>query len=128
MLATLSTGFGVLALLLSMVGLYGVMSFVVAHRTREIGIRLALGAGRRGAVWLIVRDALFMIGAGAAVALPCVWALGRVVQAQLFGVRALDGLTIAAACSLLVLVALGAAMMPACRAASISATEALRFE
>jgi ABC-type antimicrobial peptide transport system permease subunit len=128
MLATLSSGFGAIALLLSVVGLYGVMSFVVTRRTQEIGIRMALGATRSTAMWLVVRDAVVMIGAGTATALPCVWALGRLVEAQLFGVRAVDGLTIAAASSLLALVALGAAMLPAWRAASVSPTEALRFE
>ena len=97
MLATLSSGFGVIALLLSVVGLYGVMSFVVTQRTQEIGVRLALGATRSGALWLVVRDAVIMIGAGTAIALPCAWALGRLVEAQLFGVRAVDGPTIALA-------------------------------
>lgn len=127
-LATLSSGFGAIALLLSVVGLYGVMSFVVTHRTQEIGVRLALGATRSAAVWLIVRDALVIIGAGTAIALPCVWVLGRLIEAQLFGVRAADGPTIAAASALLAFVALGAAMLPAWRAASVSPTEALRFE
>ena len=71
MLATLSGSFGTLALLLSLVGLYGVMSFVVTQRTREIGIRLALGATRGSAIWLVLRDALVMIAAGTAIALPC---------------------------------------------------------
>ena len=66
MLATLSGSFGTLALLLSLVGLYGVMSFVVTQRTREIGIRLALGAQRSSAIWLVLRDALAMIAAGIA--------------------------------------------------------------
>jgi predicted permease len=127
-LATLSSGFGTIALLLSVVGLYGVMSFVVTHRRREIGLRLALGATRTSAVWLVVRDALVMIGAGAAVALPCVWGLRRVVESQLFGVGAVDAPVIAAASGLLALVALGAAMIPAWRAASVSPTEALRLE
>jgi ABC-type lipoprotein release transport system permease subunit len=69
-----------------------------------------------------------MITAGTALALPCVWAVGRVVAAQLFGVRPLDGPTIAGASALLALVALAAAMLPAWRAASVSPTEALRFE
>jgi predicted permease len=128
MLATLTSGFGAIALLLSVVGLYGVISFVAAHRTQEIGIRMALGATRRSAVWLIARDALFMIGAGVAVALPCVWILSRLVKAQLYGVDAIDGPTIAGASALLGLVALAAAMLPAWRAASVSPTKALRYE
>jgi predicted permease len=128
MLATLSGGFGAVALLLSVVGLYGVMAFVVTSRTQEIGIRMALGATRRAAVWLVVADAVAMIAAGTAIALPCLWAVRRLVEAQLFGVHAIDGPTIAGASLLLALVALAAAMLPAWRAASISPTEALRFE
>ena len=128
MLATLSSGFGVIALLLSVVGLYGVISFVAAHRTQEIGIRMALGATRGSAVWLIARDALVMIGTGIAIALPCLWALSRFIDAQLFGVRAVDGPTIAGASALLGLVATASAMLPAWRAASVSPTKALRYE
>jgi predicted permease len=128
MLATLSGGFAAIALLLSVVGLYGVMSFVVTSRTQEIGIRMALGATRRAAVWLVVSDAVAMIAGGTAIALPCLWAVRRLVQAQLFGIQALDGGTIAAASVVLALVALSAAMLPAWRAASVSPTEALRFE
>ncbi len=72
MLATLSSGFGPLALLLSLVGLYGVMSFVVTQRTREIGIRLALGAKRSSTIWLVLRDALAMIVLGIGIGLPIV--------------------------------------------------------
>jgi ABC-type antimicrobial peptide transport system permease subunit len=128
MLATLSGGFACVALLLSVVGLYGVMAFVVASRTQEIGIRMALGATRRAAVWLVVADAVAMIAAGTAIALPCLWAVRRLVEAQLFGVQALDAPTIAAASLTLAGVALAAAMLPAWRAASVSPTEALRFE
>jgi predicted permease len=128
MLATLSGGFACVALLLSVVGLYGVMAFVVTSRTQEIGIRMALGATRRSAVWLVVADAVAMIAAGTAIALPCLWAVRRLVQAQLFGVQALDAPTIAAASLVLAGVALAAAMLPAWRAASVSPTEALRFE
>jgi putative ABC transport system permease protein len=128
MLATLSGGFASIALILSVVGLYGVMSFVVANRTQEIGIRMALGATRAAAVWLVVADAVTMIAAGTAIAQPGVWAVSRVVEAQLFGVSAVDGPTIAAASLVLALVALAAALVPAWRAASVSPTSALRFE
>jgi predicted permease len=128
MLATLSSGFGALALLLSIVGLYGVMSFVVTQRTQEIGLRLALGATRSSAVWLVVRDALIMIGAGTVIALPATWASRRLIEAQLFDVRAFDAPTIVLASGVLVAVALLATMIPVWRAASVSPTDALRLE
>ena len=128
MLATLSGSFGTLALLLSLVGLYGVMSFVVTQRTREIGIRLALGATRTATVWLVLRDALVMIAAGIAIALPCVWALGRLVESQLYGIKPTDPATIAMATLILCSATLGAALIPARRASTVNPTEALRFE
>jgi predicted permease len=128
MLAALSGGFGTLALLLSMVGLYGVMSFVVVTRTREIGVRLALGATRSSAVWLVLRDALTMTAAGIAIALPCAYALGRLIESQLYDVKPTDPWTIAAAVSVLGLTTLGAALIPARRASAVNPTEALRFE
>jgi predicted permease len=127
MLAALSSAYGVLALLLAVIGLYGVMSFVVTQRTQEIGVRMALGASRASAVWLIVRDAGIMIGAGTLVALPAVFALKQLVEAQLFGVSALHAPTIALSGAVLVAVSLGAAMLPAWRAATVSPTEALRL-
>ena len=105
MLATLSGGFGALALLLSLVGLCGVMSFVVSQRTHEIGIRIALGARGSAAVWLVLRDAAAMIGAGTAIALPCVGVFGRLVESQLFGVTPTDPVTIAGTTALLAIVA-----------------------
>jgi predicted permease len=128
LLAAISTGFGTLALLLSVVGLYGVMSFVVTQRTREIGIRLALGATRPAAVLLVLRDALVMIAAGVAIALPCVWALGRLVESQLYDVKPTDLLTIAAATLVLCSTALVATLIPAHRASAVNPTDALRFE
>jgi predicted permease len=128
MLAELSSSFGTLALLLSLVGLYGVMSFVVTQRTREIGIRLALGATRLSTIWLVLQDALVMIAGGTAIALPCVWALGRLVQSQLYDVSPTDPVTIFAATLVLCSTALGAALIPARRAAAVSPTNALRFE
>jgi len=128
MLATLSSSFGTLALLLSLVGLYGVISFAVTQRTREIGIRMALGATRFSTIWLVLRDALVMIAAGTAIALPCVWALGRLVETQLYDVKPTDPVTIFAATSVLCLTALGAALIPARRASAVNPTDALRLE
>jgi ABC-type antimicrobial peptide transport system permease subunit len=128
MLATLSSAFGALALLLSIVGLYGVMSFVVTQRTQEIGLRLALGATRSSAVWLVVRDALIMIAAGTIVALPATWTFRRLIEAQLYDVRAFDAPTVILASGALAAVALAATMIPAWRAASVSPTDALRLD
>jgi predicted permease len=128
MMATLLTGFGGIALLLSVMGLYGVMSFVVTQRTREIGVRLALGATRGVAVWLVLRDALIMIGCGTTIALLAGWALGRVISGQLFGVAPIHVPTIALATALLGFVAIAAAMVPAWRAASVNPTTALSAE
>lgn len=128
LLAALSGSFGALALLLSLIGLYGVMSFVVTRRTREIGIRLALGATGASAIRLVLRDAVTMIAGGIAIALPCVAALSKLVQSQLFGVTATDPATVAAAALVLAAGALTAAFVPAWRASNLSPTNALRLE
>jgi len=128
MLSALSSSFGILALLLSLVGLYGVMSFAVTQRTREIGIRMALGAPRLSTIWLVLRDALVMIAGGTAIALTCVWALGRFVESQLYDVKPTDPVTILVATVVLCSTALGAALIPARRASAVHPTEALRFE
>jgi len=128
MLATLSSSFGTLALLLSLVGLYGVMSFVVTQRTREIGIRLALGAMRWSAIWLVLRDALTMILSGIGIGLPFVWALGRLVESQLYDVKPADPAVIAITILLLCSAGLCAALIPAHRASCVNPTDALRVE
>jgi predicted permease len=128
MLSALSSSFGAVALVLSLVGLYGVMSFVVTQRRREIGIRLALGATRLSTIWLVLRDALMMIAGGTAIALPCVWVLGRLVESQLYEVKPTDPVTIFAATVVLCSTALGAALIPAQRASALNPTDALRFE
>ncbi len=128
MLAALSGSFGALALLLSLIGLYGVMSFVVTSRTREIGIRLALGATGGSAMRLVLRDAVIMITAGTAIALPCVAALGKLVQSQLFGITATDPAAIAIPVLVLAAGALVAAFIPAWRASNLSPTDALRLD
>jgi hypothetical protein len=127
-LATISGGFGALALLLSLVGLYGVMSFVVTQRTREIGIRIALGARAGSAVWCVLRDAVLMIASGAAVALPCIGVLGRLIQSQLFGVTATDPATITVTTLAVAAAGLAAALIPAYAAATVNPTDALRAE
>ncbi len=104
------------------------MSFVVTRRTREIGIRLALGATGASAIRLILRDAIVMVAAGMAIALPCVAALGKLVQSQLFGVTATDPGTAATAALVLAAGALAAALIPAWRASNVSPTDALRLE
>jgi predicted permease len=128
LLAALSGSFGALALLLSLVGLYGVLSFVVTRRTREIGIRMALGASRASTAWLVLRDALLMVVAGIALALPCVWALGRLIESQLYDVKPTDPVTIAGAVCILTAGVVAAVLLPAHRASAVNPTEALRFE
>lgn len=128
LLATLAGAFAVVATLLAMVGLYGVLAFSSASRSREIGIRLALGASRWAAGGLIVREAAMLAAAGLAIAIPVSWLLGRLIESQLFGVRPMDGATIAGAAALLALVSLGASAVPAGRAASVDPLETLRSE
>ena len=128
MLATLSSSFSLLALLLSLVGLYGVMSFVATQRTHEIGIRLALGAQRWSTIWLVLRDGLVMIFSGICIGLPIVLALGRLVESQLYQVKSWDPAVIAIAIMALCLAGLGATLIPAHRASGVNATDALRVE
>lgn len=127
-LAMLSSSFATLALLLSLVGLYGVMSFVVTQRTREIGIRLALGASRSAAIRLVLRDALVMILSGIAIGVPVAWALGRLVESQFYDVKPSDPAVIAIAILVLCSAGLAATFIPAHRASSINPTDALRIE
>jgi predicted permease len=128
LLAMLATAFAALAILLALVGVYGVMSFVVSHRTREIGIRVALGASRRAAVWLILRETALMLVCGVTIALPVVWSLGRLIESQLFGVHATDWPTTLGATLLVTVAALIASALPVRRATAISPIQALRCE
>jgi putative ABC transport system permease protein len=122
----LATGFGGLAALISIVGLYGVMAFIAAQRRQEIGLRVALGATRRDTVWLVACDATRMVAAGVVVALPAIWALGRLVETQLFDVKGFDGPTIAFAIIGLAVTALGTALVPAWRAALLDPSAVLK--
>ena len=128
MLASLTAGFGAIALLLALVGLYGVIAFAVTQRTREIGIRMALGATRLATLWMVLRDALLMVAVGVALALPLIWALGRVVESQLYDITPTDPATVIAATVVIVGASLGAALIPARRAATVNPTDALRCE
>src|ERR1051325_11463196 len=104
------------------------MSFVVTQRTREIGIRLALGASRAATAWFVLRDALLMIIAGIAIGLPWVWALGWLIESQLYDIYPTAPGAIAAAVCVLGIGVASAALIPARRATEVNPTDALRFE
>jgi predicted permease len=128
LLATLSSVFGCLATLLAALGLYGVMAFMVARRTREIGIRMALGAGRSAVVWMVLRETLTLAGIGVALGLSAAYAATRLIQTQLFGVEPTDLLTMAAASLGIASVTALAGYIPARRATTIDPMTALRWE
>src|SRR5262245_13487072 len=128
LVAALSVAFGGLATLLAAIGLYGVMSYSVSRRTREIGIRMALGAERNAVLWLVLREVAMMIGIGVGVGVPLALALSRVVQSQLFALSATDPLALAGAALLLATVALLAGYLPARRATHVDPMLALRYE
>jgi predicted permease len=127
-LASLSVFFAVVASALAAVGLYGVMAFTVARRTREIGIRMALGAGRRHVLSSVLREVAVVAAAGIAVAAPLALALGRYVSAQVYGVRPTDPVGIAAAAGLIAIIALTAGYLPAARASRVDPLTALRHD
>jgi predicted permease len=126
--ATLSAAFGLLATLLAGLGLYGVMAYAVSLRTREIGIRMALGAERGDVLRMVLRDVAVLVALGVALGLPGGYGLGRIVESQLFGLSARDPLTFAVATSTLLLAALAAGYLPARRATRVEPMAALRCE
>lgn len=128
LIARLCTIFGALALLLAASGVYSVLSHGVARRTNEIGIRMALGAGRRQMAGMILRETGMLMLAGVTAGLAATAAGARLVAAQLYGLSAMDPLTIAAAVGILAAVALAAAYFPAARAARVDPLRALRHE
>jgi predicted permease len=128
LLARLSTGFGVLATFLACLGIYGVMSYTVNRRTTELGIRMALGARRRGVLWLILQETLVLAGIGTLIGLPLMLAVQQLIANQLYGLPSIDlapGLTAAV---LMTLVAALAGYLPANRAAKVDPMVALRCE
>jgi predicted permease len=128
LIAMLSGLFGGLALLLASIGLFGVMAYNVQRRTREIGIRMALGAERPAVTWMVIRDCVFMVTFGVALGFPLSFWLSKLVTSQLFGVRTSDPITMMAATLLLVAAALIAGFLPARRASRIDPMIALRYE
>jgi ABC-type antimicrobial peptide transport system permease subunit len=126
--ASLSTAFGVLATILAAIGLYGVMAFLVTRRTREIGIRMALGAMTGNVVWLVMREVLFLAGLGVAIGLPVAFAVTRLVGSQLYGIESYDPFTIAGATLGLLAIAAVSGYIPARRATHIDPIKALRYE
>jgi predicted permease len=127
-LAKLSAVFGGLALLLACVGLYGVMSYTVAGRTREIGIRMALGAGRGDVLQLVLREGMLLVAVGLAMGIPLSLASSGLLHSFLFGLKDTDPLSMLAVIFLLATVAAIAGMIPARRAAKVEPMEALRYE
>jgi predicted permease len=128
LVATLSTGFGMLATLLAAIGLYGVMAYIVAQRTREIGLRIALGASGRDVIGLVMKDVFILTGIGIAIGLPAAWGLTRMVRSQLYGIEPNDAFTIAAATLGIAFVALMAGYVPALRATRVDPMRALRWD
>jgi len=128
LIARLTTIFGVLALGLACLGLYGVMSYTVAQRTSELGIRLALGSTRWKMLCLVLQESLMVIGAGILVGVGLSLAGTRLVSSMLFGLSPHDPVTLAAAAVMLLLVSIAAGLLPAWRAAHVDTVVALRHE
>src|SRR5579863_947014 len=128
MIALLASSFGILAALMAGVGLYGVLAYSTAQRTREIGIRMALGGSRAAVVRMVLVEVLWLAGASVAVALPLALLAARAVRSQLFGISSSDPLTLAFVTVLVAGVVLIAALLPARRAARVDPMVALRYE
>lgn len=128
LIALLSAGFGLLATLLATIGLYGVMAFAVGRRTRELGLRMALGARPGSVIWLVMREVLVLVAIGLAIGVPAAIGLGRLVAAQLYGIKGSDPFIAGASMALLAVVAAAAGWIPAQRASRIDPILALRYE
>ena len=128
MIAELSGAFGMLAIILVCIGLYGIMSYATSGRTNEIGIRIALGAQRSSILWLVLRESLLLVLIGAAMGVPLILATGRWISSLLFGLQTADALTLAFAIALMFVVGVFASYIPARRAMRLDAMAALRYE
>lgn len=128
LVALLSAGFGLLATLLAAIGLYGVIAFSVARRTKELGLRMALGAQSSSVIWLVMKEVLMLLAIGLAIGIPAALVSARYVSSQLYGVEGTDVITVTAAIGLLLLVSATAGLIPAQRASRIDPMQALRME
>jgi predicted permease len=128
LVAQLSTFFGLLAVFLSAIGIYGLMNYIVSRRTNEIGIRMALGAARSRVRWMVMREIVLLILAGIALGTALTLAAGRLVLTLLYGVTPTEPASFVIAMATLLAIALGAGYLPARRASHISPMEALRYE
>jgi predicted permease len=128
LLMLLTSVFGALALLLAAVGLFGLMSYTVSARAREIGIRLALGARPARLVRMVVNDGLRLVAAGIVIGLPVAWMASRAIARQTFGVSTADPITVAAAVAVLLAVGLAASALPARRAAAVDPVTSIHVE
>ena len=126
--AGLSTFAAALTVLLACIGVYGLLAYSVAARTREIGVRVALGATREAVVWMIVRDGLAIAVPGVLIGAPCAWAAARLVRAQLYGIAPGDSRTLLIGAAILLTTVLVASLFPARRASRVSPLEALHEE
>jgi putative ABC transport system permease protein len=127
-IAFLATSFGVVAALLAAIGIYGVLAYSTTQRTREIGIRITLGATRTDVVRMVLSEVGRLAAIGLAAGLPLCFVLARAVRNQLFGISNYDPLTLCAVCVLILAVAFASAALPACRAAKVDPMLALRYE
>ena len=128
LVAELSIFFGILALVLGCIGLYGIMAYSIVRRTQEIGIRVALGASSQSVIGMVVRDAMILVAVGLLVGLPLALGLSRYMQSLLFGLKPMDPLSLAGVVLIMTVMAITAAIVPARRASTIDPLTALRYE
>jgi ABC-type antimicrobial peptide transport system permease subunit len=127
-IAKLSTFFGILALVLASIGLYGVMSYTIAGRTRELGVRIALGAQRADVLAMVLKEAMFLVAIGIAIGVPASVASSRVIASMLYGLKPYDPVALVIVIALLATVGALAGFIPARRATKVDPMVALRYE